>query len=294
MKHFLKIEELKDKIEELKKKLDGYENPEMYCPICLETERSANLDIVKLSCTHTIHLKCYIDYISDSSKVTDCPVCRKPYNLPKIADIVQKLKNELNILQETEQHLINQLNIYRRRPIPPPLPPPLPPRINVNNLNNTNQTNNREIPDDQTVNITWSLPGNPDSELFNSVMNNALRSINNGDVSNLSQSLTNILNSVADTVLESDIGITDPRDVDTMRQLQDIIGLLNPQPPNPPRGNNLSNLIPSVTTTPNNTQQNTTRNSPIPVRVNEILSDSDTENNENINVDVEIEDLLED
>ena len=65
----------------------------MDCPICLE--KLNDKSIIKLTCGHELHYKCFLSYIIKSNKTIfiNCPLCRDlNYNNPKLSNDCENLK----------------------------------------------------------------------------------------------------------------------------------------------------------------------------------------------------------
>ena len=65
----------------------------MDCPICLE--KFNDKPIIKLTCGHELHYKCFLSYIIKSNKTIfiNCPLCRElNYNNPKLSNDCENLK----------------------------------------------------------------------------------------------------------------------------------------------------------------------------------------------------------
>lgn len=283
--------ELKEKTREIKK----LENPELYCSICLETsEDSKDIDFVSLACSHKIHLNCYIDYISSADKISHCPLCRTPYELPNIVKVLQKLKNKLNVAFETETYLREESArlrriIYRYPPPPPPRPNlPRPSTTPVSSGDFTEEEEEEQIQSNVgNLSVSVSLPGdstNMERQIISQAMDNVTNMLNNNEL-NENSSFADILNAVT-----TSINLSPPSHPP-------------PLPPLPPRGNRTTNVIPNPTVSPlqslvNRYMQNITSTDPnlirrtiSPTRIPEPEDDDeekeDIENDESVNVDIE-------
>jgi len=78
----------------------------MSCPICFE-EISKKTGQTILSCSHTFHIKCILEWLI---KNPSCPCCRETQNLPIFEDTLLNgaLRFSLDELREQNEYLRNK------------------------------------------------------------------------------------------------------------------------------------------------------------------------------------------
>ena len=275
-------------------------NTDIYCSICLETEHATDIDIVKLSCSHTMHLHCYIDHISSSDKTTNCPMCRKNYKLPNIVNVLQKIKDKLNVAEETELYLRQELSRemrinQRNRPVNQEESMGEEDYDDIIVSESVPNDENAELPelvpvDVPGISVTIDLPaGTTDRErdIYSRFMSNMTNILNDNNNNNISLSLGDMLNRFPDIISNIEPSLEHS---DTMNQIREFANQVNSLqssdsstpliPPEPPQGSNqigssriptsfnFNSMTPDLISmarryyTPNNTQNNTRMNSP--------------------------------
>ena len=84
-------------------------NNKMHCAICLEDQKKTKTSYITLQCAHSVHLTCFMNFVSKSDSNISCPLCRYQYKLPPILSEFQDLKEKLKVSKQTEEYLRQEL-----------------------------------------------------------------------------------------------------------------------------------------------------------------------------------------
>jgi DNA repair exonuclease SbcCD ATPase subunit len=68
-------------------------------------EQEPDKDYIVFTCGHTLHLNCYMESLSKTDKITQCPLCRKAHEPHSTHYIIQQLRDKLHNSEETERIL---------------------------------------------------------------------------------------------------------------------------------------------------------------------------------------------